>query len=265
MKNATQVLGLTLGSDKKIAPVDYASEVQTLTKILDYVEEHPHEASSLGLPDFGAVTPWIAHQLGCLTEKCASEGRLAAALVYAKTSVNAALSCRDADRIVANSLSLAGVHVRNGNNAAAARIYEEILELPFDQCYQERAMAHLSLASLRSSASRHREAVHHYEHAICCLGALIPESSRVTILRGIMPSYVELKDVVGLAFAGEALGIADSKFISEDFVVPALPQSAVVAAVTRLRKLGARELADQIFAAWSRPHQSGESHAGNEC
>ncbi len=230
-----------------VRPSDIDAERQTIHRILDHLEKTPSFDAVVKqrLDQYGNITPWIAWQLGCVAELHASEGRLSEALLTAYVSVNAAVSCRDSRRLLGNLLTVAGIHMRAGITDAAEQAYLTILELPLDDGVSERASAHLSLASILV-AGRPREAVEHCEQGLCCLGERPGPEARLRIIQGMIPAFRALPDWVGLHYACKLLNLGDAQKPLREAIQSGLDLPQIIAADTRLRRLGANELADQL-------------------
>jgi hypothetical protein len=244
----------------EVIPVDLAAERETVGCILDYLATAPtiEVAMRHPLDQFGTITPWVSWQLGCVAEFEATKGQLAKALLSAYVSVNAALRCRDPQRLLGNLLTLAGIYLRARVTDVAEQVYLQILDLPIESGFVERAGAHLSLSSILG-AGRPREAVDHFEQGLCCLGERLSPETRSKLVRGASGAYRELKDWIGLSYVCKVLNLGDVETTLREAVQSDLGLPQIVAADTRLRQLGAGELADQLYSMWSEAHFPGES------
>ena len=174
--------------------------------------------------------------------------------------VGAALQCHDSQRLAANLLTLAGVQLRADATDSAEKTLLQILELPFDEGFLERASANLSLAGLLA-AKRPQDAREYYEQAVCCLGGKLPDAARERLADVMIEAYASLKDWVGGAYVchSKNAGDMEAPFLNALQAPLELPQ--VIAADTRLRRLGADRLADQLYSMWCDTQRGGEFHA----
>src|SRR5205823_1338412 len=118
-------------------------------------------------------------------------------------------------RLLGNLLTIGGIYARAGARDEAERVYRHTLELPIADGGLERASAQLSLATLLATRQP-RDAVEHYEQALCCLGESLPPATRAEVVRAMIRPYKALDDWVGLAYACTILGLGDVTSVFRD-------------------------------------------------
>ena len=249
-------------SDASVEPIDKIAETKTVHLILDYIDTSPSIEAAISYPldQYGSITPWVAFQLGCYAELQADDGLIPQGLTTAYVSINAALRCRDSQRIFGNLLTLAGIYMRAHASDAAEQVYLQILKLPIIDGFLERAGVHLSLATILAT-KQPRASAEYYEQALSCLGERLPIEARSKTISNIIGAYKELEDWIGLAYVCELLKLGDVEMPLREMIQSGLSLPNVIEADTRLRRLGANQLADKLYSIWSEMHLPGGSHA----
>lgn len=239
-------------AQETVSPRDYEAELATVRVIIEYVEQNPHAP----IPEddfahFGTVTPWVASQLGVYAEKLADEGHASSAIRTAAYSVAAAMTSADSKRLNANLLTYANLLFRFGLQTEAASMYEDILDLPFEPGFEERASARLALANLALANERWQEAVNHWEAAVPVLGTLLEEQVRVAMHEVMQPAYLALDDVAGVIHAANRGGIDVSTLEPE---IRTMTLTGAVRLATQLRRHRDDRSADWLTERWAAAH-----------